>query len=118
MKKANPDTISLLKEYKRDVNLYNEGGLNEYPPMPEHYFSEFCAATLREYRWRSQQAVANGGNPVFPEHLVTPRLHNTWRDTGSGVVGAWIGLIYQLTGLDRHQPFMQGIDPASPLDLD
>ena len=113
------DTISLLKEYKRDVNLYIDGGLDAYPPMPEHYFSDFCAATLREYRWRLQQAIDRGDPaPGFPEHLVTPRLHNTWRDTGSGVVGAWVGLIYQLTGLDRHQPFMKGIDPDNPLNLD
>ena len=86
--------------------------------MPEHYFSAFCAATLREFRWRLLRQGDNGAAaPEFPEHLVAKRLNNTWRDTGSAVVGAWIGLIYQLTGLDRHKPFMDGIDPNDPLKL-
>ncbi len=112
------DTISLLKEYKRDVSLYIEGDIETYPPMPENYFSEFCAATMREYRWRLQQhRDKNEAPPVFPEHLVMKKLNNTWRDTGSAVVGSWIGLIYQVTGLERHQPFMHGVDPDNPLDL-
>jgi homoserine O-succinyltransferase len=112
------DTISLLKEYKRDVSLYMAGDLDVYPPMPENYFSEFCAATMREYRWRLQRCLDNDEMPpTFPEHLVNAKLNNTWRDTGSAVVGAWIGLIYQITGLDRHQTFMGGVDPDNPLGL-
>jgi homoserine O-succinyltransferase len=112
------DTISLLKEYKRDVNLYIAGGMDGYPPMPENYFGEFSAATMREYRWRLQRCQDNGeAPPLFPEHLVLPRLNNTWRDTASAMVGAWIGLIYQITSLDRHQPFMRGVDPDNPLGL-
>ena len=112
------DTVSLLKEYKRDVNLYIDGELDSYPPMPENYFGEFSAAIVREYQWRLQHSQQNGEPPPpFPEHLVLSRLNNTWRDTASAVVGAWIGLIYQITGLDRHQPFMQGVDPENPLAM-
>jgi len=112
------DTVSLLKEYKRDVNLYIAGGLDAYPPMPENYFSEFCAATMREYRWRLYYSMDRGeAPPEFPEHLVVPRLNNTWRDTATAMVGTWIGLIYQVTGLDRHRPFMDSVDPDNPLGL-
>jgi homoserine O-succinyltransferase len=73
---------------------------------------------MREYRWRLQRCQDNGeAPPLFPEHLVLPRLNNTWRDTASAMVGAWIGLIYQITSLDRHQPFMRGVDPDNPLGL-
>ena len=112
------DTVSLLKEYKRDVNLYITGELDSYPPMTENYFGDFSAAVMREYQWRLQRSQQSDETPPpFPEHLVLSKLNNTWRDTGSAVVGAWIGLIYQITGLDRHQPFMQGVDPENPLGL-
>ena len=43
-------TISLLKEYKREVALYLEDrGLN-YPPMPSNYLSIQNQAILNEYR--------------------------------------------------------------------
>ncbi len=33
------DTISLLKEYKREVMLYAAGKRRDYPPFPDNYFS-------------------------------------------------------------------------------
>ena len=112
------DTISLLKEYKRDVNLFLQGELEDYPPMPEHYFTTFNAAVLREYRDRILLAREAGReDPEFPEHLVLPHLQNTWQDTASAVVGKWIGLIYQVTHVDRRLPFMDGVDPGNPLGL-
>lgn len=112
------DTISLLKEYKRDVNLYIHGKMPDYSPMPDNYFSSFAAAVMREYQLRVDACLAKG-QPVagFPEHLVLDTLKNTWRDTASSVVGKWIGLVYQHTGVDRRKPFMDGIDPDNPLGL-
>ena len=112
------DTISLLKEYKRDVNLYISGDMQEYSPMPDNYFSSFTAAVMREYRLRVDSCLAAGRPlPEFPEHLVVDTLKNTWRDTASAVVGRWIGLVYQYTGIDRLQPFMEGVDIDNPLGL-
>lgn len=112
------DTVSLLKEYKRDVNLYTRGELEAYSPMPLNYFSEFSTAVMREYRGRIDLGRQNGSIIAeFPEHLVIPHLNNTWRDTASAVVGIWIGLIYQITNIDRHQPFMGGVDADNPLGL-
>ena len=112
------DTISLLKEYKRDVNLYISGELESYPPMPDNYFTEFAAAVFREYRYRLDQGqVGASGSLDFPEHLVLDRLNNTWQDTASAVVGRWIGLIYQYTNVDRRKPFMDGVDADNPLGL-
>ena len=112
------DTVSLLKEYKRDVNLYINQELEAYSPMPQNYFSEFATAVMREYRGRIDLGQLNGSIiPDFPEHLVMPHLNNTWRDTASAVVGTWIGLIYQITNIDRHQPYMSGVDADNPLGL-
>ena len=112
------DTVSLLKEYKRDVNLYINREVDTYPPMPENYFGEFSAAVMREYQGRVDHSLRLISTiPEFPEHLVLHNLKNTWRDTASAVVGTWVGLVYQMTGLDRHAPFMDGVDADNPLGL-
>jgi homoserine O-succinyltransferase len=73
---------------------------------------------MREYRGRIDPDRQTGSIiPDFPEHLVLPHLQNTWRDTASAVVGTWIGLIYQITNIDRHQPFMAEVDANNPLGL-
>ena len=112
------DAISLLKEYNRDVNLYIDGKTEDYSPLPDNYFSQFAAAVMREYRLRVDDSLARGEMPPkFPEHLVTGTLNNTWRDTARAVVGKWIGLVYQYTGVDRRQAFMEGVDINNPLGL-
>ncbi len=112
------DTISLLKEYKREVMLYAASKRKDYPPFPDNYFSLRDQAILNEYRDRLEAALkAQGELPEFPEDLITPSLHNTWHDTAEAVIGNWIGLVYQVTNKDRKLPFMEGVDPDNPLNL-
>ncbi len=112
------DTISLLKEYKREVMRYAAGEAGVYPPFVDHYFSPRDKAVLREYRARLDSTRAAGrAIPDFPDTLVTQGLDNTWRDTAHAVVGNWVGLVYQLTHSDRRLPFMDGVDPQNPLGL-
>ena len=112
------DTISLLKEYKREVKRYISGELETYPPLPTDYFAEFESALMREYQSRVLLAMSTGTEiPVFPELLILPKLNNTWHDTASAVVGNWMGLIYQVTHKDRRKPFMDGVDIENPLNL-
>ncbi|MCB1802989.1 MAG: homoserine O-succinyltransferase [Gammaproteobacteria bacterium] len=112
------DTISLLKEYKREVMRYAHGDIAEYPPFVDNYFDVRDQAMLREYRQHLDEALAaDDPLPVFPDALLTPALDNTWRDTAHAVVGNWVGLVYQLTHRDRRLPFMDGVDPDDPLGL-
>jgi len=112
------DTISLLKEYKREVGLYASGQRDDYPPFPEHYFPIREKALLNEYRSRVDAALAaNRQPPEFPERLISPRLDNTWHDTAEAVVSNWLGVVYQVTHSDRRIPFMDGVDPDNPLGL-
>lgn len=112
------DTISLLKEYKREVMLYANGKRDDYPPFPANYFHTREKALLMEYRGRIEAALADGSKlPEFPERLIEGRLDNTWHDTAEAVVGNWMGLVYQITHRDRRLPFMQGINPDDPLGL-
>lgn len=112
------DTISLLKEYKREVMLFNQGKLDNYPPFPERYLSVFAKAILNEYQLRCIIAREKGHElPEFPEALASHNIDITWHDTAVEVVGNWMGLIYQITHKDRRIPFMDGIDADNPLAL-
>lgn len=112
------DTVSLLKEYKREVLLYIEGHLKDYPPFPESYFAVQSSAILREYMNHVLSALRSGEDvPEFPEDLIAGSLDNTWHDTAGGVVGNWVGLVYQLTHSDRNRPYMDGVDMENPLGL-
>jgi homoserine O-succinyltransferase/O-acetyltransferase len=111
------DANSLMKEYKREIGRYISGDLDQYPPQPENYFSELNCAILEEYRVRVILAKNKGNNaPEFPEHLLIPTLDNTWHDSAEAVINNWMGKVYQLTDIDRHKPFSDGIDPLNALN--
>ena len=110
------DSVSLMKEYKREVARRVRGETDRWPPFPSDVFDDRSAALLGEYRSRTEAALANGSAvPIFPEAHVTPRLANTWLDSGKSLVGNWLGLVYQLTDARRGVPFMDGVDPEDPL---
>ena len=110
------DSISLMKEYKREVGSYIQGRCEHYPPVPKHYFDAHTMAILDEYRDRVFAALEAGDSiPRFPERLIASRLVNTWHDSGEALVGNWLGLVYQVTHAEPALPFMDGIDPNDPL---
>jgi len=112
------DTVSLFKEYKREVLLFAGGRRADFPPFPDNYIPTQERALLREYRGRLETAMAAGTeHPPFPESLVVPYLDNTWHDSAEAVMGNWIGLVYQVTHSDRRRPFMDGLDAGDPLGL-
>ncbi len=112
------DTVSLLKEYKREVLRFARGERHDYPPVPESYFGLQERAILDEHAERILES-RDRGRPVpdLPEALITKRLDNTWHDTAEGVIGNWIGKVYQLTNSDRRIAFMDGVNPQDPLGL-
>jgi len=112
------DTVSLLKEYKREVYRYAAGARPDYPPFPDNIFSRKAAAVLTEYRHMLEHERDRGRPPpAVPEARIAGALDNTWRDTAEGVIGNWMGLIYRVTHNDRRIPFMAGVDPEDPLGL-
>jgi homoserine O-succinyltransferase len=112
------DRNSLLKEYKREVLLYIMGKRDDYPPQPDNYFSPEAAAIVEGYKQMVLTSQKQGlPVPEFPERQIEPYLDNTWRDTGKSIVNNWLGLVYQLTNVDRKLAFVPGIDPADPLGI-
>lgn len=112
------DTISLLKEYKREVMRYHADEREDYPPFPEHYFRLDVAGVLNEYGQHLRSAKRFGrAAPDFPERLILDHLDNTWRDSAKALFNNWLGRVYQVTDQDRRKPFMDHIDPDDPLGL-
>lgn len=112
------DAISLLKEYKREVFRYVSDERNDEPRFPENYFTDEAKEVASKYLRQASAAKANGGGtPEFPESELLRLVDNTWGDTGKAIINNWLGLVYQLTNLDRHQQFMQGVNPDDPLKL-
>ncbi|WP_139557326.1 homoserine O-succinyltransferase MetA [Methylotetracoccus oryzae] len=113
------DTISLLKEYKREIARYVQGEREDYPPFPEHYFNLEVAGVLNEYGRHLRSAKRAGRTiPDFPEAYVVSHLDNTWRDSAGALFNNWLGRIYQVTDKNRRVPFMPNVDPDNPLGLD
>ena len=104
------DTISLLKEYKREVLRYADKKNIDAPPFPAHYFGAREQAVLKEF-------LKDLKTKNFPEAIISPQIDNTWHDTAEAVVGNWMGLVYQVTHSDRGLPFMDGVNPDDPLGL-
>jgi homoserine O-succinyltransferase/O-acetyltransferase len=110
------DANSLLKEYKREVLRYFNGE-RDLPAFPEHYISDGAAAVIARYFEGAHTAhAADTPLPEFPEAELAPFLDNTWADTARAIFDNWLGLVYQLTNLDRRVPFRDGIDPRRPLE--
>ncbi len=111
------DTNSLLKEYKREVLRYLNDE-RDLPPYPANYLPPEAQAICDRYIEAAQKARHNGSRqPAFPEEALLPCLDNTWGDTGKALFNNWLGLVYQLTHVDRHRLFIDGVDPHNPLGL-
>lgn len=102
------DTISLLKEYIREVKNHISGIRSDPPPVPENYFSPKAQAIIAEADFTQNNI------DIIIERL-KDNLENTWTDSARSIIASWIGLVYQTTNADRQKQFMDGIDPDNPL---
>ncbi len=112
------DRVSLLKEYKREVLRYAAGELSQPPPLPEFYFSAEAEKIAKAIV--AELALGGVGGPERLEQLeaqLEAALDNTWGDTAKAVVNNWLGLVYQVTNLDRTKQFMEHLDADDPLQI-
>ena len=110
------DSNSLMKEYKREVMRYSAGVLDDYPPYPEGYFTRGALAHLVKHRDAAMDARNRGEvGPELDEAALTPELENSWTDTGKAIFNNWLGLVYQITNVDRSKQYMGGVDADDPL---
>ena len=106
------DTISLLKEYKREITLYLEDKELGYPPMPSNYLSVQNQAILNEYRTNLDAGIMSFKD--FPESLISTTLDNTWHDSANAIINNWIGCVYQVTNERDRQAIYEWHQPRRP----
>lgn len=105
------DRVSLLKEFKREVIRYQEGECRAMPPFPENYFPG-TVRKLIETSLADPTALIGAIENDFEQHL-----DDTWGDTAKAIINNWLGVVYQLTNLDRRKQFMPDVNPDDPLGL-
>lgn len=108
------DINSLLKEYRREVQRYLIGKLDTIPPCPINYFSPEARQVVQNILLNAEQ---NGKLPDSFENDIEVHLDNTWGDTAKAIVSNWLGLVYQVTNLQRTRQFMDGVNPDDPLGI-
>ncbi|MGX5173218.1 homoserine O-succinyltransferase MetA [Aliikangiella sp. IMCC44653] len=110
------DNLSLLKEYKREIERWFNGQRTEFPEFPENYFNATTQKKLIEYRQLVERCKQSTKRlPEWPEKELAAEIDNTWRDTALSTFNNWLGCVYQVTHSNPKIPFMQGIDPERPL---
>ncbi len=112
------DQNSLLKEYKREVDRFAAGEIHDYPPFPDNYLKDSGKHLLNKFRQHMMETEdCRDFMREFPEYEALKQTDYTWGDTGKIVFNNWLGLVYQLTGTNRNQPFMKGVDPDRPFEF-
>jgi homoserine O-succinyltransferase len=85
------DAISLLKEYKREIQRFLTGNRSVYPPFPEHYLDAAAKARLDAYqRQVTESDFEQETLPPFPEAQLTRGLRNTWSEAGKIIYQNWL----------------------------
>ncbi len=88
-------TLSLLREYRRDVRRYLFGrGAVPYPRLPDGYFCPDAVATLEDF---AERAAARDADPrelwsVFPFDKVGASVANTWAAPSAILYANWLSL--------------------------
>ncbi len=90
------DAISLLKEYKREVQRFLTGSRQSYPRFPEHYLDADAKRRLAAYELQvTESDFAQETLPRFPEKELAPARENTWRAAGMRIFANWLaGIAY------------------------
>lgn len=97
------DLVSLLKEYRRELARYWRGEVDDYPPVPEHYFSGEALAVLEAYRPVLEEARAEKREPPrLDETSLLPKESHTWSEQGKMIYRNWLRHVAERThGLRR-----------------
>ena len=86
-------TLSLLREYRRDVRrcLFGRRAV-PYPRLPEGYFGEEAVDKLREFERRAHTADVDPTElwPTFPFDEVAATVENSWAPASATVYANWL----------------------------
>ena len=88
------DAVSLLKEYKREIQRFLTGNRSSYPQFPEHYLDASARIRLDAYqRQVTESEFEQETLPAFPETQLAAGLENTWSEAGRIIYRNWLDQI-------------------------
>lgn len=105
------DAVSLLKEYQREVKRYKSGEISDPPPLPANYFLD---KTIQKLMLYDPSSMSDDEIEKLNKELAET-IENTWTDSARSILASWIGIVYQITNMNRQKQFMDGVDPNDPL---
>jgi homoserine O-succinyltransferase/O-acetyltransferase len=98
-------TLSLLREYRRDVrrSLFGRGAV-PYPRLPDGYLGEEAVEILTKYERRAGAMNMNPRElwPTFPFEEVAATVENTWAPISATLYANWLQLAR--TAVSHAQP--------------
>jgi homoserine O-succinyltransferase/O-acetyltransferase len=88
-------TLSLLREYRRDVrrSLFGRGAV-PYPRLPDGYLGEEAVEILTEFERRADATDMEPRElwPIFPFEEVAATVENTWAPISATLYANWLEL--------------------------
>ena len=91
-------TLTLLKEYRRDVRRYLRQERETYPTMPEGYFGSHARQILNEFRVDSLKDRKVERMADFPDAAIVDSLEHSWKSSATGIYRNWLNYLL------RHKP--------------
>jgi homoserine O-succinyltransferase len=96
--------VTLLREYRRDIQRFLRQESDTYPPMPQGYFDHETLAALSALRERAlahrQEEVMEG----FPDALAAGSVANTWGPDAVRIYRNWLSYMAERKSCER-KPF-------------
>jgi homoserine O-succinyltransferase len=87
------DADSLLREYHRDIGRYLRGERDEYPQMPQGYFTAEVAAAMNAFRERALAQRHIDTLAEFPAVDLTGSSSRPWRPQAVRIYANWLTLL-------------------------
>jgi homoserine O-succinyltransferase/O-acetyltransferase len=87
------ESLTLLKEYRRDVGRYLRAEQPRYPTLPCGYLSATATARLAAFEERALAGRSARLLETFPFEAVAAELTNTWRTAAVAIYRNWLARV-------------------------
>jgi homoserine O-succinyltransferase len=96
-------SLSLAREYRRDVERYLNGTREDYPAMPENYFDKAGIETYEKFRIRAENLSSTDMMKNFPEPSLRKELPEAMALSAEAIFSFWMEQIAEARQAQRPQ---------------
>ncbi|MEO6610194.1 MAG: homoserine O-succinyltransferase [Aestuariivirga sp.] len=91
-------SLSLAKEYRRDVERYLNGTREDYPPMPENYFDEPATKLYARFQKDTEKHRSPDLMEAFPTPTLRNGLSSAMASSAAAIFAFWMKQIAEVRG--------------------